>query len=156
MWRCFWQKLISTRFLTICSTHVEMFPRPSRSARSGRNLLHACGDVSPWYASFEKLVSSAPRMWRCFTFFVIHGLMVPYLLHACGDVSSNPVVAAETSPICSTHVEMFPISIDETLTARNLLHACGDVSMLTIYTKAKTTSAPRMWRCFLFPRLVSM
>ena len=46
MWRCFYRGRHFGRVHAICSTHVEMLPRPKRVPMPTSHLLHACGDVS--------------------------------------------------------------------------------------------------------------
>ena len=66
MWRCFLLLYTPIERLYVCSTHVEMFPRPICRRRCSPGLLHACGDVSAPIGSKHGLYTFAPRMWRCF------------------------------------------------------------------------------------------
>ena len=53
MWRCFLYMQRDDWVGWICSTHVEMFLRLSPIINSRKNLLHACGDVSPLACKLE-------------------------------------------------------------------------------------------------------
>ena len=127
MWRCFRFAGHPRRLHHICSTHVEMFPRPCLRPSSASNLLHACGDVSQLKSVEGPFGLSAPRMWGCFP---------------------QDGTGRQSALICSTHVEMLPRPKRVPMPTSHLLHACGDVSG-AYFTKAMVSgSAPRMWRCF--------
>ena len=127
MWRCFSVSPIGVGKGAICSTHVEMFRLIEDGRTSLSDLLHACGDVSIAALIWSHTLSSAPRMWRCFS-----------VLKSTSSLSV----------ICSTHVEMFPVRFPEKGTRQDLLHACGDVSTAKRERGRTRPSAPRMWRCF--------
>ena len=127
MWRCFFFRTKSFAESSVCSTHVEMFPRQDQEKQSLFCLLHACGDVSRSRALRTSCQWFAPRMWRCFS----------------GRVGCPGIVL-----VCSTHVEMFLFCIYLQYRCESLLHACGDVSRLSLMSYPKSLFAPRMWRCF--------
>ena len=127
MWRCFLDDKSRLTVISVCSTHVEMFPRPTMAHRLSAGLLHACGDVSACMVELPKAHLFAPRMWRCF--------LADDLLRCECDV-------------CSTHVEMFLGGHRFQVSGVRLLHACGDVSRLLTTLKERKRFAPRMWRCF--------
>ena len=127
MWRCFYKEEGLLLPLSVCSTHVEMFPGIHSPGALRIRLLHACGDVSISRPSALPSALSAPRMWRCFL-----------------DENAPPMFVG----VCSTHVEMFLAGLYLTSAGVSLLHACGDVSIILISHEDMSKSAPRMWRCF--------
>ena len=127
MWRCFLSAFLTIRTLSVCSTHVEMFPPYAVPKRTGKGLLHACGDVSNSASTGGSVIEFAPRMWRCFS-----------------SLESTNL----RTKVCSTHVEMFLDLSTRLGLAACLLHACGDVSDKSSGTSRTARFAPRMWRCF--------
>ena len=64
MWRCFLMAFQRGDLITVCSTHVEMFPCLGVFCAVLARLLHACGDVSGEPVCPPGIVTFAPRMWR--------------------------------------------------------------------------------------------
>ena len=133
-WRCFHHDRRYTTDAEVCSTHVEMFLDDERQSEICAGMLHARGDVSVTLSGLQFYHSYAPRTWRCFSLGFGQRL---------------------TETVCSTHVEMFPSRSSLDHQDQSMLHARGDVSGPVFVQHECLRYAPRTWRCFSSPVLIS-
>ncbi|SXN35126.1 Domain of uncharacterised function (DUF2825) [Klebsiella pneumoniae] len=93
----------------------------------GYRLPHARGGVSRWRAAGEKVDTSSPRTWGCF---------------------SRPDLFGLVSKVFPTHVGVFLKVSAKRSGSMRLPHARGGVSGCVIRQHELDLSSPRTWGCF--------
>ncbi len=126
-WGCFLTMQRNRAFVSVFPTHVGVFPAKAKCCSVRCSLPHARGGVSRWRAAGEKVDTSSPRTWGCF---------------------SRPDLFGLVSKVFPTHVGVFLKVSAKRSGSMRLPHARGGVSGCVIRQHELDLSSPRTWGCF--------